>query len=46
MQVLYGHQLKDVASAVQVAVADAVTSQVGVDVAAVDVYVDGIVFAE
>ena len=30
----------------QAAVADALSSQVGVDVAAVDVYVDGIVFPE
>ena len=46
LQVLYGHKLKDVAKAVQAAVADAVTSQVGATVAAVDIYVDGIVFAE
>ncbi|NTU71103.1 MAG: Asp23/Gls24 family envelope stress response protein [Coriobacteriia bacterium] len=46
VQVLYGHKLKDVANCVQTAVADAVTSQVGAKVAAVDVYVDGIVFAE
>jgi len=46
LQVLYGHKLKDVANNVQAAVADAVSSQVGVNVAAVDVYVDGIVFAE
>ena len=46
LQVLYGHKLKDVATAVQVAVADAVSSQVGVEIAGVDVYVDGIVFAE
>jgi uncharacterized alkaline shock family protein YloU len=46
IQVLYGHKLKDVANAVQHSVADAVSSQVGVEVAGVDVYVDGIVFAE
>lgn len=46
VQVLYGHRIKDVASEIQACVADAVTSQVGVDIAAVDVYVDGIVFAE
>ena len=46
LQVLYGHKLKDVASAVQQSVAEAVSSQVGVEVAAVDVFVDGIVFAE
>ena len=46
LQVLYGHKLKDVANNVQAAVADAVSSQVGVNVAAVDIYVDSIVFAE
>jgi uncharacterized alkaline shock family protein YloU len=46
LQVIYGHKLKEVANAVQQSVADAVASQVGVDVAAVDVFVDGIVFAE
>jgi uncharacterized alkaline shock family protein YloU len=46
LQVIYGHKLKDVAKAVQDAVADAVTSQVGATVGPVDIYVDGIVFAE
>ena len=46
LQVLYGHRLKDVANNVQAAVADAVASQVGVSMAAVDVFIDGIVFAE
>ena len=46
IQVLYGHKLKDVATAVQAAVADAVSSQVGVKIAGVDVHVDGIVFVE
>ena len=46
LQVLYGHPLKDVANNVQAAVADAVSSQVGVSMAAVDVFIDGIVFAE
>ena len=46
VQVVYGCKLKVVANAVQAAVADAVTSQVGVPVEAVDVFVDGIVFAE
>ena len=46
IQVIYGHKLKEVANAVQAAVGDAVSSQVGVEVAAVDVFVDGIVFAE
>ena len=46
VQVLYGHRLKDVASEIKAAVADAVSSQVGVSMAAVDVFIDGIVFAE
>lgn len=46
LQVLYGARIRDVANNVQAAVADAVSSQVGVNVAAVDIYVDGIVFAE
>lgn len=46
VQVVYGSKLKVVANAVQTAITDAVTSQVGVPVEAVDVYVDGIVFAE
>ena len=46
IQIVYGSKLKAVANAVQVSVADAITSQVGVAVEAVDVYVDGIVFVE
>lgn len=46
VQVTYGHKLKEVATAIQEVVADAVQSQVGVELTAVDVYVDGIVFAE
>lgn len=46
IQVVYGHKLKEVATAVQRAVAEAVESQVGVEIAAVDVFVDGIVFVE
>lgn len=46
LRVEYGQRLREVACAVQAAVADALVSQVGVDVAAVDVYVDGLVFAE
>jgi len=44
IQVLYGQNLRQVGAAVQDAVTEAVTSQVGVGVDAVDVYVDGIVF--
>jgi uncharacterized alkaline shock family protein YloU len=46
IQVLYGQKLREVAAAVQAAVTDAIVSQVGVSVAAVDVYVDGLVFPE
>lgn len=46
LQVMYGRKLREVANAVQEAVADAVSSQVGVTLAGVDVFVDGIVFAE
>ena len=38
--------LPEVASSLRQAVADAVASQVGVEVASVDVYIDGIQFAE
>lgn len=44
LQAEYGIPLRDVARGVQVAVADAITSQVGVPVNTVDVFVDGIVF--
>ncbi|MBI5232592.1 MAG: Asp23/Gls24 family envelope stress response protein [Coriobacteriales bacterium] len=46
IQAIYGSRLRDVARGVQAAVVDAITSQVGVEVASVDVFVDGIVFAE
>jgi len=46
IQVVYGSKIKNVANAVQLAIADAVASQVGVVVDAVDVFVDGIVFVE
>lgn len=44
VQVVYGQHLREVAHAVQESVADAIKSQVGVDVNSVDVFVDGIVF--
>jgi uncharacterized alkaline shock family protein YloU len=46
MQVYYGYRIVEVASDVRAAVADAVLSQLGVEVAAVDVFVDGVVFSE
>lgn len=46
VHVAYGSKLREVARLVQESVADALNSQVGVDVSAVDVYVDGLVFPE
>jgi uncharacterized alkaline shock family protein YloU len=46
VQVTYGSKLREVARHVQESVADALSSQVGVEVAGVDVFVDGLVFAE
>lgn len=46
VQVRYGFKLQEVARQIQECVADALTSQVGVDVATVDVYIDALVFAE
>lgn len=45
IEVFYGHVLPDVAAAVRTAVADAVAGQVGLSVANVDVYIDGVQFA-
>lgn len=46
VHVTYGQRIHEVARVVQSAVAEALTSQVGVPVTSVDVYVDGLVFAE
>jgi uncharacterized alkaline shock family protein YloU len=46
IQVQYGSKLRHVAEEVQKAVADALSTQVGVEVATVDVFVDGLVFGE
>jgi uncharacterized alkaline shock family protein YloU len=46
IQACYGCRLREVGTQVQEAVADALASQVGVEVAGVDVYVDGLVFDE
>lgn len=46
IQVLHGRKLREVARQVQASVTDALSSQVGLVVAAVDVYVDGLVFSE
>ena len=45
IDVYYGHVLPDLAAQVRMAVADAVASQVGMQVSSVDVYIDGIQFA-
>lgn len=46
IQAVYGYKLREVAANVQAAVMEALHSQVGVDVAGVDVFVDGLVFPE
>ena len=46
IDVYYGYVLPDVAEAVRTAIADAVIGQVGIPVGSVDVYIDGIQFAE
>ncbi len=46
VQIEYGRNLRDVGAAIQQAIAEAMKSQVGVDVASVNVYVDGVVFTE
>lgn len=46
IEVYYGFALPEIASKLRQAVADAVTSQVGVEVGSVDVFIDGIQFAE
>ncbi len=43
--VAYGSILPDVAAKVRQSVADAVSTQVGIEVGAVDVYIDGVSFA-
>lgn len=46
IQVTHGLRLREVAGAVQSAVREALASQVGLEVAGVDVFVDGLVFPE
>lgn len=46
IDVYYGFVLPDVASAVRAAIADAIIGQVGIPVGSVDVYIDGIQFAD
>lgn len=44
IDVYYGYSLPDIAQAIRSSIADAVTSQIGIPVESVDVYVDGIQF--
>ena len=46
IQAFYGRKLVEVAAAVRTAVADALRAQIGVEVAAVDIYVDSLLFEE
>lgn len=46
VEVYHGHVLPDLAASLRQAVADALLVQVGVEVASVDIYVDGIQFAQ
>lgn len=46
IDVYFGQVLPEVADRVRSAIADAVASQVGAEVSSVDVYIDGIQFAE
>lgn len=46
VQVAYGSRIQEVAADVQKAVSEALVSHVGLTVASVDVFVDGIVFPE
>ena len=46
VEVFYGKPLPEIAANLRQCIADAVASQVGVPVTAVDVYIDGIHFAE
>lgn len=45
VDVYYGFVLPDLAANIRQAISDAVTSQVGIPVGAVDVYIDGMQFA-
>lgn len=44
IQAEYGAPLREIAGGVQASIADAMRSQVGAEVASVDVFIDGIVF--
>jgi uncharacterized alkaline shock family protein YloU len=44
VQVFYGYRLPEVADSIRLVVADTLAGQAGIDVAAVDVFIDGIQF--
>ena len=46
IQAFAGEQLRDLGKAVQAVVADALKSQLGIETARVDVYIDGLAFPE
>lgn len=46
VDVYYGYVLPEVAQALRASISDAVASQIGIPVGGVDVYIDGIQFAE
>ena len=46
IQAMYGSKLHEVGTAIQNAVADALTVQVGAKAAAINIYIDALVFAE
>jgi uncharacterized alkaline shock family protein YloU len=46
IRVFYGYRLQEVAEKVRHAVVDTLSGQIGIEVAAVDVYIDGIQFPE
>jgi uncharacterized alkaline shock family protein YloU len=46
VQVYFGTRLPDLSAQIRSVVADAMKGQLGIDVAAVNVYIDGIVFTE
>ena len=46
IEVYYGKPIPQIADAVRAAVVDAVSTQIGIEIASVDVFVDGIRFAD
>ena len=46
VEVYYGQPIPQIAAAIRAAVVDAIATQVGIEIASVDVFVDGIRFAD